>query len=77
MFAPWYAARPDDKAFLEADKKAEHPFAARQADEQGPHETGEQRVLDWLSELPAGWLPELPAGRYIARASHLRSQPLQ
>jgi hypothetical protein len=64
MFAPWYAGRPDDKAFLEADKKAEHPFAARQADEQGPHETviraGEQRVLDWT--------PDVPEGRYTVRA---------
>ncbi len=64
MFAPWYTARPDDKAFLEADKKTEHPFAAKQADEQGPHETiiraGEQRVLDWA--------PEVPAGRYVVRA---------
>jgi hypothetical protein len=65
MFAPWYAGRPDDKAFLEADKKAEHPFAARQADEQGPHETiiraGEQRVLAWTPEVRA-------PGRYTVRA---------
>jgi hypothetical protein len=64
MFAPWYAGRPDDKAFLEADKNAEHPFAARQADEQGPHETiiraGEQRVLNWS--------PGLPPGRYTVQA---------
>jgi hypothetical protein len=65
FFAPWYASRPDDKAFLEADKKAEHPFAARQADEQGPHETiiraGEQRVVAWTPEVRA-------AGRYTVRA---------
>jgi hypothetical protein len=64
MFAPWYAGRPDDKAFLEADKTAEHPFAARQADEQGPHEAiiraGEQRVLDWI--------PGVAEGRYTVRA---------
>ena len=65
FFAPWYASRPDDKAFLEQDKTAEHPFAARQADEQGPHETiiraGEQRVLAWAPEVRA-------AGRYTVRA---------
>ncbi len=64
MFAPWYGNRPDDKAFLEADKTHEHPYAATQADLQGPHETiiraGEQRVL--------GWSPEISEGRYTVRA---------
>jgi len=63
MFAPSYASRPDDRAFLEADKMAEHPIAAKQADEQGPHETiiraGEQRVLDWT--------PGVRDGRYTVR----------
>jgi len=64
MFAPWYGDRPDDKTFVEADKTHEHPYAAMQADLQGPHETiiraGEQRVL--------GWSPEIPQGRYTVRA---------
>jgi len=64
MFAPWYGDRPDDRAFLEADKIHEHVFAATQADMQGPHETiiraGEQRVL--------GWTPEITEGRYTVRA---------
>jgi hypothetical protein len=62
---PWYANRPDDKAFLEQDKKTEHPFAARQADEQGPHETtiraGEERVLAWIPGVRA-------PGSYTVRA---------
>jgi nitrate/TMAO reductase-like tetraheme cytochrome c subunit len=65
FFAPWYASRPDDRAFLEEDKKSEHSFAATQADEQGPHETiiraGEERVLAWAPEVPA-------PGRYTVRA---------
>jgi hypothetical protein len=64
MFAPWFGDRPDDKAFVDADKKGPEPIAATQADEQGPHETiiraGEQRVLDWS--------PKLSPGRYSVRA---------
>lgn len=51
MFAPWYADRPDDKAFLEADKALPDATSAMQADAQGPHEApvraGEDRVLAW------------------------------
>jgi hypothetical protein len=64
MFAPWYQSRPDDRAFLETDKKHEHPYAAAQADLQGPHETiiraGERRTL--------GWVPEIEDGAYTVRA---------
>ena len=64
MFAPWFGNRPDDKAFVEEDKKGPEPVAAPQADLEGPHETiiraGEERVL--------GWTPELVAGRYTVRA---------
>jgi len=64
MFAPWFGDRPDDKAFVEADRQGPEPVAATQADAQGPHETiiraGEDRILDWG--------PELPAGRYTVRA---------
>jgi len=64
MFAPSFADRPDDRAFLEEDRKLPQAFAARQADAQGPHESiiraGEQRVLDWT--------PELGSGRYRVRA---------
>jgi hypothetical protein len=58
MFAPWYGNRPDDKSFLEDDKKRPDAVAAAQADAQGPHETilkaGEERVLAWVPELKAG-----------------------
>lgn len=58
MFAPWYGPRPDDKAFLAEDEKRPDKVAAKQADEQGPHETpiraGEERVLAWQPELRAG-----------------------
>jgi nitrate/TMAO reductase-like tetraheme cytochrome c subunit len=58
MFAPWYGPRPDDKAFLEEDKKRPDAVAATQADAQGPHETsiraGEERVLIWTPELKPG-----------------------
>jgi len=37
MFAPWYSDRPDDKAFLEEDKKRPDSSLATKADEQGPH----------------------------------------
>ncbi len=64
MFAPWYGPRPDDKAFLEEDKKRPDAGAATQADAQGPHETtiraGEERVLTWI--------PELKKGGYTVRA---------
>jgi nitrate/TMAO reductase-like tetraheme cytochrome c subunit len=58
MFAPWYGNRPDDKSFLDEDKKRPDAIAAAQADAQGPHETiikaGEERVLSWMPELRAG-----------------------
>jgi len=64
MFAPSFAARPDDRTFVEEDKKGSEPVAATQADLQGPHESiiraGEERVLNWT--------PEIPAGRYTVRA---------
>ena len=65
MFAPWYGDRPDDKAFLEEDKKRPDAALAMKADEQGPHETilqaGEERVLIWD--------PKLGSGKYEVRAS--------
>jgi hypothetical protein len=58
MFAPNFADRPDDQAFVEADKSGPEPVAATQADAQGPHEppirAGEERVLSWALVLPAG-----------------------
>jgi len=64
MFAPWMLGRPDDKAFLDEDKKGHDPIATSQADAQGPHETiiraGEQRVFDWT--------PEIAKGGYTVRA---------
>ena len=58
MFAPWYGSRPDDKAFLEEDKKRPDAKAAMQADAQGPHEpnirAGEERILTWSPELKPG-----------------------
>lgn len=64
MFAPWYGARPDDKKFLEEDKKRPDAKAAMQADAQGPHEeiirAGEERILPWM--------PKLQAGEYTVRA---------
>ncbi|MDR4509796.1 MAG: hypothetical protein MRJ65_16440 [Candidatus Brocadiaceae bacterium] len=65
MFAPWYGDRPDDRAFLEEDKKRPDAEAAMQADAQGPHESpvraGEERVLLWD--------PELKTGNYVVEAS--------
>lgn len=65
MFAPWFTDRPDDKAFLEEDRKGHDVIATTQADAQGPHETpiraGEARVLDWN--------PELRGGQYTVRAT--------
>lgn len=64
MFAPWYAERPDDKAFLEADKSLPDAISATQADAQGPHEApvraGEDRVLSWD--------PNLKDSEYTVRA---------
>ncbi|MCX5883098.1 MAG: hypothetical protein NTU74_15255 [Deltaproteobacteria bacterium] len=58
LFAPWYGDRPDDKAFLEGDKKRPDAVSAIQADAQGPHETiiraGEDRVLNWMPALKKG-----------------------
>ncbi len=58
MFAPWYGSRPDDKAFLEDDKKRPDAKAAMQADAQGPHEpiirAGEERTLTWSPLLKPG-----------------------
>lgn len=65
LFAPWMQGRPDDRKFLEEDRKGHDPIATSQADAQGPHETiiraGETRLLDWT--------PELAAGRYTVRAT--------
>lgn len=64
LFAPWFQNRPDDRKYLEEDKKGPDPLAAMQADAQGPHEApvraGEERVLSWT--------PKLAAGEYIVRA---------
>lgn len=64
MFAPWYGPRPDDKKFLEEDKKRPDAIAAMQADAQGPHESiiraGEERILPWA--------PELKPGEYTVKA---------
>ncbi|MFZ2949753.1 MAG: hypothetical protein WA003_09745, partial [Desulfuromonadaceae bacterium] len=64
LFAPWYGARPDDKAFLEGDRNLPDAKAAMQADAQGPHEAiiraGEERVLSWS--------PALKPGNYTVRA---------
>jgi len=58
MFAPWYGDRPDDRAFLEEDKKRPDAVSATQADAQGPHEAiiraGEDRVLNWMPVLKEG-----------------------
>jgi nitrate/TMAO reductase-like tetraheme cytochrome c subunit len=65
LFAPWYGNRPDDRKFLEEDKKREDAVAATQADAQGPHEpsirAGEERILTWE--------PQLKPGRYAVRAT--------
>lgn len=58
MFAPSYDPRPDDRKFLEEDKKRPDAAAAMQADAQGPHEpslrAGEERILAWSPKLAAG-----------------------
>jgi len=65
MFAPMYGDRPDDKSFLEEDKKRPDAVSAIQADAQGPHETiiraGEERIVPWE--------PKLNKGEYSVRAS--------
>lgn len=67
MFAPSYGDRPDDKAFLEEDKKLPDGAAAARADAQGPHESslraGEERVLSWE--------PVLRPGEYTVKAELL------
>ena len=64
LFAPWFTNRPDDRRYLEEDKKSVDPLAFAQADVQGPHEApiraGEERILMWA--------PTLGAGDYIVRA---------
>ena len=64
MFAPSYGDRPDDRAFLTADKNRPDAMAATQADAQGPHESsiraGEERMLTWT--------PPLKHGTYHVRA---------
>ncbi|AJE04012.1 CxxxxCH/CxxCH domain-containing protein [Geobacter pickeringii] len=64
MFAPWYGPRPDDRKFLEEDKKRPDAVAAMQADAQGLHEpiirAGEERILPWA--------PELKPGEYTVKA---------
>lgn len=64
MFAPWYGPRPDDKKFLEEDKKRPDSVSAIQADAQGPHESviraGEERILIWS--------PELRPGQYVVKS---------
>lgn len=58
MFAPWYGDRPDDRSYLDEDKKRPDAKAAMQADAQGPHEkiisAGEERVLPWIPQLKPG-----------------------
>lgn len=65
MFAPWYGDRPDDRAFLEADKTRPDAVAATQADAQGPHEppvrAGEERILAWGPTWPRAHTPCAPA----------------
>jgi nitrate/TMAO reductase-like tetraheme cytochrome c subunit len=67
LFAPWYGDRPDDRKYLEEDKKRQDAVAAMQADAQGPHEmsirAGEERILTWA--------PNVKAGRYNVRATLL------
>ncbi|TWJ17568.1 hypothetical protein [Geobacter argillaceus] len=64
MFAPWYGPRPDDRKFLEEDKKRPDAIAATQADAQGLHEpiirAGEERILSWM--------PVLKPGEYTVKA---------
>jgi hypothetical protein len=59
MFAPSYGDRPDDRSFLEEDKKLPDAISAMAADAQGPHETivraGEERILVWEPKLAKGY----------------------
>jgi hypothetical protein len=64
LFAPWYDARPDDKAFLEADKDRPGAKSAMQADAQGPHE----RIIDPGEERILSWAPHLEPGQYTIRS---------
>ena len=74
MFAPWFGNRPDDRAFLEADKNGPAPIGAGQADAQGPHETiiraGEARVISWEPKTSHRHLSD-------AGVADLRPQSLQ
>ncbi|WP_183355030.1 hypothetical protein [Geomonas silvestris] len=60
LFAPNFSARPDDKAFLEADKKLSgyEGYAQTRADAQGVHEApvraGEERLVNWDPALAPG-----------------------
>ena len=58
MFAPRYGPCPDDTSFLPEYEKRPDKIAAKQADEQGPHEApiraGEERVLTRASTLRDG-----------------------
>ncbi|MBJ6799784.1 hypothetical protein [Geomonas propionica] len=60
LFAPNFSARPDDKAFLEQDKKLSgyEGYAQTRADAQGVHEApvraGEARLLNWDPALAPG-----------------------
>lgn len=64
LFAPWYGNRPDDRAFVDEDRRRPDSVAATQADLQGPHESilraGENRILFWS--------PTLKPGSYSLRA---------
>ncbi len=64
MFAPWFGPRPDDRKYLEEDKKNPDAVALMQADAQGPHEpiirAGEERLLSWT--------PYLKPGQYTVKA---------
>ena len=65
LFAPWYGDRPDDKAFMEEDKKREDAFLVMQADAQGPHEAPIRAGMD----RTLLWTPNLPPGSYMVDAT--------
>jgi hypothetical protein len=60
LFAPNFSPRPDDRAFLEEDKKLSgyEAYAQTRADVQGSHEppvrAGEERLLNWDPALDSG-----------------------
>lgn len=60
QFAPNFSARPDDKIYLEEDKKLTgyEAIAQTRADAHGAHEppirAGEERLLDWVPDLMPG-----------------------